>query len=33
MDSNILRNKTIFWSRMGIGIGFKALDDEKKEIG
>ena len=27
MDRNILRNQTIFWSRMGIGIGYKVLDE------
>ncbi len=32
MDRSILRNETIFWSRMGIGIGFKALDENGNPV-
>ncbi len=32
MDKNILRNQTIFWSRMGIGIGFKMLDENGNPV-
>ena len=32
MDRNILRNKTIFWSRLGIGIGHKALDEDGNPV-
>lgn len=32
MDRSILRNETIFWSRMGIGIGYKVLDDDGNPV-
>ena len=32
MNSNILRNETIFWSRLGIGIGYRVLDDEGNPV-
>lgn len=32
MDRNILRNNTIFWSRMGIGIGYKVLDEDGNPV-
>jgi len=32
MDSNILRDQTIFWSRMGMGIGYKLLDEEGNPV-
>ena len=32
MNREILRNKTIFWSRLGIGIGHKALDEDGNPV-
>ena len=32
MDRSILRDKTIFWSRLGIGIGYKVLDEEGNPV-
>ena len=32
MKSNILRDNIIFWSRLGIGIGYKALDESGNPV-